>query len=78
MVRDGRWKYSWRYPAGPDELYDLETDPGERLNLASDPAFADQAGRLRSLIQGFFDEYVDLEYDLWNGGRSKAGRMIGE
>ena len=76
MVRDGRWKFTWRHPVGPDELYDLETDPGERLNLAGDERHADTIGRLRTLIQGFFDEYADLEYDLWNGGRSKAGRLL--
>ena len=34
-------------------------------------------GRLRTLIQGFYGEYADLQYDLWAGGRSKAGRLVG-
>ena len=33
MVRDRRWKYIWNATA-EDELYDLETDPGELYNLA--------------------------------------------
>lgn len=32
-VRDGRWKYLLGGPLG-EELYDLESDPGERTNLA--------------------------------------------
>lgn len=36
MVRTNRWKYSY-YPAGYAELYDLDADPGERLNLAGRP-----------------------------------------
>ena len=76
MVRDGRWKLTWRYPAGPDELYDMEGDPGERLNLVDETAHRGTVGRLRNLIQEFFDEYADLEYDRWNDGRSKAGRHV--
>lgn len=33
MIRTARWKYNY-YPAGFAELYDLQTDPGERVNLA--------------------------------------------
>ena len=49
MVRDGRWKLSlYRDPRDPNRcaeredrvLFDLENDPGERRNLAADPAHA--------------------------------------
>lgn len=67
-----------RYPDGPDELYDLEADPGERENLID----SEEASRVRSDLEGrltgFFEEYADPEYDLWNGGRTKAGRAIPE
>jgi len=37
-VRRGRWKYVFTpYLAGREELYDLEADPGERVNLLKDP-----------------------------------------
>jgi arylsulfatase A-like enzyme len=33
MVRTSRWKYNY-YPEGYAELFDLQSDPGERVNLA--------------------------------------------
>ncbi len=34
MVRTNRWKFNY-YPEGYQELFDLETDPGEHVNLAA-------------------------------------------
>lgn len=36
MVRTRRWKYNY-YPEGAAELFDLQADPGERVNLAGRP-----------------------------------------
>jgi arylsulfatase A-like enzyme len=36
---------------GTEELYDLETDPGEEVDLARDPARRDSLERLRALIR---------------------------
>ena len=33
MIRGERYKLIKRYPYGPNELYDLKEDPGERNNL---------------------------------------------
>jgi arylsulfatase A-like enzyme len=76
MIRTDVWKYTWRHPDGPDELYDMQKDPGERSNLAADQAMAQVISDLRDRIQAFFDRYADLEFDLWKGGRSKAGRAV--
>jgi choline-sulfatase len=46
MIRTERWKYIRRTEGFPSELYDLKTDPGERRNVAGDPA---QAGRVKEL-----------------------------
>jgi choline-sulfatase len=50
MVRRGSYKLimnkPWRVPA----LFDLDRDPGERVNLADDPAHADVAVELRALL----------------------------
>ena len=35
MIRTKRWKYNY-YPKGHQELYDLNHDPGELINLAGD------------------------------------------
>jgi arylsulfatase A-like enzyme len=76
MVRTDRWKFTWRHPRGPDELYDMQADPGERHNLADVPAYAMTREDLRSEIATFFDRHADPEFDVWKGGRSKAGRLV--
>jgi choline-sulfatase len=43
MIRTERYKYTC-YLEGGEELFDLASDPGERRNLAADPA---RAGALR-------------------------------
>ena len=74
MVRTDRWKYTRRHPDGPDELYDMEQDPGERQNrVASAPEGVVE--ELSDRLDQFFDRYATAEYDLWKDGRSKAGRM---
>ena len=75
LIRTDRWKYTWRHPDGPDELYDMQSDVGERNNLAGSTALATTIRELRGRIESFFGSYVDPEYDLWRGGRSKAGRL---
>ena len=33
-----------------DQLYNLQTDPNERINLAADPRYANELKRLRDLL----------------------------
>jgi choline-sulfatase len=47
-LRDGPWKYI-RCPADPELLFNLETDPGEQVNRAKDPAAAPVLARLQAL-----------------------------
>ena len=75
MVRADRWKYTWRCPEGPDELYDMVVDPGERTNLAASSDCAATVGEMRERIDAFFNRYADPQYDRWRGGRSKAGGL---
>jgi arylsulfatase A-like enzyme len=72
MIRTPEWKYTRRYPDGPDELYHLEDDPGERLNLVCDPGHADTLRDLRQRLDAFFDRYAEPKYDLWKGGGSQT------
>ena len=37
MVTDGRWKYCYAEQGPTEELYDLQNDPREMVNLASRP-----------------------------------------
>jgi len=75
-IRTDQWKCVLRYPDGPHELYDMETDPRERFNLygqsAAEPMRAELSGRLDE----FFARYADPQYDIWKGGRSKAKRLV--
>ncbi|MBM4018060.1 MAG: DUF4976 domain-containing protein [Planctomycetes bacterium] len=74
-VRTPEWKRIRRHPDGPHELYDLAADPGETRNLADDHARAAARASLDERLDAFFRRYADPQYDLWRGGRSKAGRL---
>jgi len=49
-VRTDRWRYI-RYRDGSGELYDHDSDPEERINLALDPAFADTLAALARWLE---------------------------
>jgi len=49
MIRRGRLKFV-SSPADPDQLYDLVNDPGERSNLAADPAQAAVVAAFRAEV----------------------------
>ena len=74
-VRTGEWKYVRRFPTGPDELYDLKADPGERVNLVDRPERVQVRKELGRRLDEFFARYADPQYDVWKGGRSKAPRL---
>ncbi len=71
VIRTAAWKYIHR-PDGPFELYDLEHDPNERVNLYGQPGYDEQTESLRTRLQAFFDKHADPKYDLYHGGGSKT------
>jgi arylsulfatase A-like enzyme len=73
VVRTRKWAYFKRFTDAPnnpikDELFDVETDPGEKINLADDPAFADIRASLDLMLTDFFNIHARREADLWQGG----------
>jgi len=56
-ISDKRWRYI-HYDNGDQELYDIEADPFEWVNLADSRAHAQQIARLRTHAPTKFEEYV--------------------
>ena len=52
MIRDDRWKYVWNL-TDVDELYDLDADPGEKVNRIADP---DQRARVAAMRRQLNDD----------------------
>jgi arylsulfatase A-like enzyme len=73
-IREERWKYVARHPDGPHELYDMQADPQERVNLYGQPGTEETRARLARRLDDFFARYADPQYDVVKGGRSKAAR----
>lgn len=63
MIRTREWKYVRRYPFGPNELYDLVTDPDEASNLVDDADYAGRVAQLRGRMERWFESYADPEVD---------------
>jgi len=49
MVRTKKWKYNY-YPKGFQELFDVENDPGEYINLSADPEYKKVVDEMKSRI----------------------------
>ena len=53
-LREGRYKYA-RCALDPEQLFDLEADPHERVNLVGDPAYAEALSSLRAAADARWD-----------------------
>ena len=57
-IRTGRWKYfRYRFIDAPEELYDLQNDPAEAVNLASDEKYGKVLLSLRLQCDGAIERY---------------------
>jgi choline-sulfatase len=63
MIRTKDWKLIHRADGGPDELYDLRTDPDEAKNLADAPEYRKQKIALRTKLMEWFDRYAEAGAD---------------
>ena len=61
MIRTPGHKLVKRYPDGPDDLFDLEADPGERENLIDLPDRAATKADLSKRLEDFYRKYEDPE-----------------
>jgi len=77
VIQTRQWKYTKRFLASPDELYDLTKDPGETHNLANDPDHDRVVQDLAEQLAMFFDQYAAPRYDIWKGGTAKATLFYG-
>jgi len=63
MIRSGEWKYVHRYPFGPHELYQMNKDPEERLNLIDDVTYESVVIEMRARLTEWFAKHVDPSVD---------------
>ncbi|EHI49439.1 choline-sulfatase [SAR116 cluster alpha proteobacterium HIMB100] len=68
---EGRFKFI-RCQLDPDQMFDLECDPHELVNLANDPAYAEQADLFRQKIE----QKWDLEEFDSSVRHSQAQRLL--
>ncbi len=58
MIRGDRYKYVWNL-TDIDEFYDLEADPGEKVNLICEEAYADTIARMRRALYAELSAHGD-------------------
>lgn len=63
MIRGRRYKYITRYPYGPEELYDLQCDPGETDNLMKQVSMHTAGWEMKRRLEKWFAQYVDAAID---------------
>ena len=63
MICDGKLKLVRRYPAGPDELYDLDRDPGEYVNEIENDTYSERVAVLDEKLVRWYEKYVNPEFD---------------
>jgi len=67
-VTDGREKYIWFHHTGEEQFFDLQSDPYESKNLATDPAVADRMALWRNRLAEINERRGDP--------RGQGGRLV--
>ena len=75
MIRSKKYKYVARYPYGENELYDLEKDPEENVNLIDDERYADIMLDMRCKLEKWFNDYVNPDIDGVKEGVTGLGQL---
>lgn len=77
MLRDRGWKYIWN-ATDVDELYDLENDPDELINLAGAPDLETLLGEMRRRLYAELVAFDPMVANRWLFDQfSGAGHKIG-
>lgn len=63
MIRTPEHKYIHRYPYGPHELYDLQSDPDERNNLVDEKSAQPTVAEMRQRLTDWFARYITSRLD---------------
>lgn len=63
MIRSKEFKYIKRYPYGPDEMYNLKEDSGEKKNLLLNDLHNYKAVELKQELEEWFVKYVNPKID---------------
>ena len=71
-VRTETMKYVERADNWPSELYDLEADPGESVNLIGDPAYGKRAAELKQRTDGFFRSAGSVPLTEWRSATKQT------
>ena len=71
-VRWGRWKYLFHQNGGFEELYDLETDPRETIDLTVNPAYNEVKAQIKQRAERWILDYSDPQLALDENGCLKA------
>ena len=75
MIRSKKWKYIHRYPYGPNELYNIEADPGEETNLAEKAEYDEIIMALKDEMTQWFYQYTDPKVDGRHEGVTGMGQL---
>lgn len=62
MVRSRRFKLVQRYPSGPSELFDLQEDPRETINVIGAPEYQELVQDMTRRIDRYFSRFADPVY----------------
>ena len=64
-IRTENLKYIERSKEWPSEMYDLETDPGERKNVIDDPKHAKERAALQARLHNYFNKAGAPPIEQW-------------
>ena len=75
MIRTHKWKYVHRYQFGDNELYDLENDPDEEINLYESRDYKNISKDLLEQLENWYDMYTDPDLDGRNSLVTGRGQI---